>query len=80
MKDKKHRNGAEKEEEKAAIEKLATCARFPQATRDGLRASYDQMAESWANTANMTTEATLATKTACKSAAEAVTQAVAACN
>jgi len=65
---------------KAAIEKFATCDKFPQATRDALRASFDQMAESWANPANMTPEAKLATKTSCKSAAAAVTQATAACN
>ena len=67
-------------EYKAAVEALAPCDPLPQATRDALRGSFEQIAESWANTAKMTPESKVTTRIACKSAAESVKQAGVMCN
>ena len=67
---------AECNDYKAAIEKLATCDKLPQATRDALKQSYEQTSAAWAN---VPAEGKAALATACKSAADAVKQSAAAC-
>ena len=62
---------------KVAIMKLADCDKLPRTTRDALRESYEQTALAWSNVPE---EGRAALATACKSAAEAVTQSAAACN
>ncbi len=62
---------------KAAIEKLASCDKLPQATRDALKQSYDQTSAAWAS---VPAEGKAALGTACKAAADAVKQSAAACN
>lgn len=71
---------AECAEYKAGIEKFASCDKVPQATRDAMKSSFDQMSASWANAAAMPAEAKAAMATGCKSAADALKQASAACN
>jgi len=67
---------AECGEYKAAIEKLATCDKLPQQTRDALKQSYEQTSTAWAS---VPAEGKAALATACKSAADAVKQSAAAC-
>ena len=67
---------AECNDYKAAIEKLATCDKLPQATRDALKQSYEQTSAAWAN---VPAEGKASLATACKSAADAVKQSAAAC-
>ena len=62
---------------KAAIEKLASCDKLPQATRDALKQSYEQTSAAWAS---VPAEGKAALGTACKAAADAVKQSAAACN
>jgi len=71
---------AECAEYKAGIEKFASCDKVPQATRDAMKSSFEQMSASWANAAAMPAEAKAAMATGCKSAADALKQASAACN
>jgi curli biogenesis system outer membrane secretion channel CsgG len=67
---------AECGEYKAAIEKLATCDKLPQQTRDALKQSYEQTSTAWAS---VPAEGKAALATACKSAADAVKQSATAC-
>lgn len=67
---------AECAEYKAAIEKLATCDKLPQATRDALKQSYEQTSAAWAS---VPAEGRAALGTACKSAADAVKQSATGC-
>jgi hypothetical protein len=66
---------AECGEYKTAIDKVATCDKLPQATRDALKQSYDQTSASWVN---IPAEGKAALGTACKSAADAIKSAAAA--
>ncbi len=66
---------AECGEYKAAIEKLASCDKLPQATRDALKQSYEQTSAAWAS---VPAEGKAALGTACKSAADAVKSSAAA--
>jgi hypothetical protein len=68
---------AECNDYKAAIEKLASCDKLPQAARDALKSSYDQASASWAG---LPAEAKASLATACKAGADAVKQSAAACN
>jgi len=65
---------AECAEYKASIEKLASCDKLPQATRDALKQAFDQAAGAWAS---VPAEGKAAQGTACKTAVEAVKQAAA---
>jgi len=64
---------------KAAIEKLASCDKLPQASRDALKTSFDTMANSWKDFGSMPAEAKKAAADACKQAADAVNQAAQVC-
>jgi hypothetical protein len=59
-------------EYKAAIDKLATCDKLPQAQRDQLKKSYDDAAAGWAN---VPAEAKANLGATCKSGLDAVTTA-----
>jgi hypothetical protein len=59
------------EEYKAAIEKLASCDKLPQASRDALKQSYDAASAAWAN---VPAEGKAQLATGCKAGADAVTQ------
>lgn len=61
-------------EYKASIDKLATCDKLPQATRDALKQSYEQSSTAWASTP---AEGRASLGTSCKSATDAVKQAAA---
>jgi hypothetical protein len=67
---------AECTEYKAAIEKLASCDKLPQQTRDALKQAYEQASAAWAN---VPAEGKAALGTACKSAVDAVKQAGTVC-
>jgi hypothetical protein len=56
---------------KAAIEKLASCDKLPQATRDSLKQAYDTTSAGWAN---LPAEAKANLASSCKTAADAVMQ------
>ncbi|HPH67425.1 MAG TPA: hypothetical protein PLF40_16830 [Kofleriaceae bacterium] len=56
---------------KAAIEKLATCDKLPQASRDAMKTGYETWEKSFAN---MPAEGKAAAGTACKAAADGVNQ------
>ena len=56
---------------KAAIEKLASCDKLPQASRDALKQAYDQASAGWAN---LPAESKAGLATACKAGADAVMQ------
>jgi len=56
---------------KAAIDKLASCDKMPQAARDSLKQAYDQASSGWAN---LPAEAKAGLATACKAGADAVMQ------
>lgn len=61
---------------KAAVDKLASCDAIPEATRKQMKDAFDQAAGAWAN---LPAEGKAAAATACKTAADATTQAAAAC-
>jgi hypothetical protein len=63
---------AECNDYKAMIDKLATCDKLPQQSRDALKQGYDAMSASWANAATMPAEAKKAMGDSCKQAAEAL--------
>ena len=67
---------AECAEYKAGIEKLATCDKLPQQSRDSLKQAYDATSATWAS---VPAEGKAALATACKSAADALKQTAAAC-
>lgn len=54
---------------KADIEKLSTCNKLPQSTRDSLKQAYDTASSSWTN---MAPEAKANLASACKAGAQAV--------
>lgn len=71
---------AECNDYKAMIEKLASCDKLPQQSRDALKQGYDTMAASWKDVGAMPEEAKKAMGDACKQGAEALkTAASAAC-
>jgi hypothetical protein len=70
---------AECNDYKAAIEKLASCDKLPQASKDALKTSFDTMANSWKDFGSMPAEAKKAAADACKQAADAVNQAATVC-
>lgn len=59
---------------KAAVDKLASCDKLPQASRDALKQSFDTMSKTWAN-APADDAAKKAMSDGCKGAADAVKQA-----
>ena len=61
---------AECNDYKAAIDKLATCDKMPQQSRDALKQAYDQASTGWAN---LPADAKANLATACKAGADAVT-------
>jgi hypothetical protein len=63
---------AECGEYKAMIDKLASCDKMPQASRDALKQSYDSTSAAWAS---VPAEGKAALSTACKAAADATKQA-----
>jgi hypothetical protein len=63
---------AECNDYKAAIEKLASCDKLPQATRDQMKSAFDTASASWGG---MPAEAKASLKDACKAGADAVTNA-----
>ena len=67
---------AECAEYKAGIEKLATCDKLPQASRDAMKQAYETTSASWAS---VPAEGKAALATACKSAADALKQTATAC-
>ncbi len=67
---------AECDEYKAGIEKLASCDKLPPETKDTLKKAYEQAAAGWAN---VPAEGKAAVASACKSGADALKQAAAAC-
>lgn len=64
------------EEYGRAIQRLSTCSKLPQETRDALKQSYEQTTAAWAS---VPPEGMAALGTACKSAADAVRQSAAEC-
>jgi hypothetical protein len=62
---------AECNDYKAAIEKLSSCDKMPQAARDALKNAFDQASGSWAS---LPAEAKAGLATACKAGADAVMQ------
>jgi hypothetical protein len=69
---------AECNEYKSMIEKLASCEKMPQQSRDALKQGYDAMSQSWANVGAMPEEAKKAMADGCKQGADALKQAAAA--
>lgn len=69
---------AECAEYKGMMEKLASCEKMPQQSRDALKQGFDAMSASWANTAAMPPEAKKAMADGCKQGAEALKTAAAA--
>jgi hypothetical protein len=67
---------AECNEYKAGIEKLASCDKLPPETKETLKKAYEQAAAGWAN---VPAEGKAAVASACKSGADALKQAAAAC-
>lgn len=67
---------AECGEYKAGIEKLATCDKLPQQSRDSLKQAYEASSAAWAS---VPAEGKAALATACKSAADALKQTAAPC-
>ncbi len=59
---------------KAAMEKLASCDKMPQATKDAMKQGYDAMSQGWANAAGMPAEAKKAMADGCKQGADALMQ------
>jgi hypothetical protein len=69
---------AECNEYKTMIEKLASCEKMPQQSRDALKQGYDAMSQSWANVGAMPPEAKKAMADGCKQATDALKQAASA--
>ncbi|MBA3394108.1 MAG: hypothetical protein H0T89_15785 [Deltaproteobacteria bacterium] len=69
---------AECAEYKGMMEKLASCEKMPQQSRDALKQGFDAMSASWANAAAMPPEAKQAMADGCKQGAEALKTAAAA--
>ena len=67
---------AECAEYKAGIEKLATCDKLPQESRDSMKKAYEASSAAWAS---VPAEGKAALATACKSAADALKQTATAC-
>lgn len=65
-------------EYKEMVEKLATCDKMPQQSRDALKQSYDAMSQGWANVGAMPEEAKKAMADGCKQGTDALKQAAAA--
>ena len=63
---------AECTEYKGMIEKLASCDKMPQQSRDALKQSYDAMSQGWANVGAMPAEAKKAMADGCKQGTEAL--------
>lgn len=61
---------AECNEYKAAVDKLSTCDKMPQQSRDALKQAYDQASTGWAN---LPADAKANLATACKAGTDAVT-------
>jgi len=66
---------AECTEYKATIEKLASCDKMPQQSRDALKQGYDAMSQGWANVGSMPAEAKKAMADGCKQGTDALKQA-----
>ena len=62
---------------KAAIDKLATCDKIPEAARKQMKDAFDQAAGAWKS---LPADAKAQAATGCKAAADAVAQSGAACN
>ena len=60
---------------KAMIEKLASCDKMPQQSRDALKQGYDAMSQGWANVGAMPPEAKKAMADGCKQGTDALKQA-----
>ena len=58
------------------IEKLMTCDKLPQASREALKQGYDAMSEGWKNMQDMPDEARRAMDDGCRMGADALMQAV----
>ena len=58
----------------AAIQKLSTCDKLPQASRDAMKQGYDAMASGWAQAANLPADAKTAMASGCKQATDAINQ------
>jgi hypothetical protein len=65
---------AECNDYKAAMEKLASCDKMPQATKDAMKQGYDAMSAGWANAAGLPAEAKKAMADGCKQGADALMQ------
>ncbi len=63
-------------EYKAAIDKIATCDKVPQQTRDALKQAYDTSSNAWAT---VPADGKAALAASCKSATDAVTSSGTAC-
>jgi hypothetical protein len=63
---------AECNDYKAMIEKLASCDKMPQQSRDALKQGYDAMSQGWANVGAMPAEAKKAMADGCKQGTEAL--------
>src|SRR5689334_14577993 len=66
---------AECNDYKAMIEKLASCDKMPQQSRDALKQGYDAMSQGWANVGSMPAEAKKAMADGCKQGTDALKQA-----
>ena len=62
-------------EYKGMIEKLASCEKMPQQSRDALKQGYDAMSQGWANIGSMPAEAKKAMADGCKQGTDALKQA-----
>ena len=69
---------AECNEYKSMIEKLATCDKLPQQSRDALKQGYEATAQGWTNIGSMPAEAKTQMADGCKKGTEALKQAAAA--
>jgi hypothetical protein len=70
---------AECNDYKAAVEKLASCDKLPQATRDQMKQAFDTASTAWKDVGSLPAEAKKALSDGCKTAADAVTKAAEAC-
>jgi len=61
---------------KQLIEKLASCDKLPQQSRDALKDGFDAMIKGWENAGEMPEEARKAMEDACTQGSDALTQAV----
>ncbi len=60
---------------KALVDKLATCEKLPQASRDMLKKSFDDTAKAWTNMEKLPADAKAALVGGCKQGADALKQA-----